>query len=123
MRKLKLKIKENFSTERKKEFDRLVAISKTKHLTQEEEEKLLEEIRSGSDEPIERLVDSWEVNILSIAKQIPTEIPIEELIVVGRNELIKLAKQEVNSPIRERYFRFGAWCVRQGMLKLIISDG
>ncbi|HEY9361699.1 MAG TPA: hypothetical protein VIQ00_00455 [Chitinophagaceae bacterium] len=69
------------------------------------------------------MVDSWEVNILSIAKQIPTEIPIEELIVVGRNALTKLPEQELNSGARERFFRLGAWCVKQVMLKLIISDG
>jgi hypothetical protein len=34
MKKLKLKINENFSSEREKEFDKLVAISKKKHLTQ-----------------------------------------------------------------------------------------
>ncbi|MDQ2720671.1 MAG: hypothetical protein M3Z26_13060 [Bacteroidota bacterium] len=101
---------------RNQEFEKLIAIAKTKQLSNIEETKLLNEIRSGNEEPIERLVDSWEGNILSIAEQISTEIPIEELISVGRNELIKLAKQEVNSGTSERFLRFGAWCVRQAIL-------
>jgi DNA-directed RNA polymerase specialized sigma subunit len=112
----KLKIAKQSSSERDKEFEKLIAVAKTKQLSNSEEAGLLDKIRRGNYEPIERLIDSWEVLILSVAKQIPTEIPIEELIDVGKNELTQLAEQEVNSPTDERFLRFGAWCVRQGML-------
>lgn len=115
----KLKIVQNSSSERDEEFEKLIALAKTKQLSNSEETELLEKIRSGNEEPIERLVDSWEVIILVIAKQIPTEIPIEELIAIGRKELTKLAQQEVNSTAREGFFRFGVWCVRQGMLRKV----
>lgn len=97
------KNKNKGNREREKEFERLLTISKTKQLSADEEKKLLEEIRSGNEERIEKLVDSWEGIILSVAKQIPTEIPIEELITVGPNELTKLARQEVNSKAREGF--------------------
>ncbi|MEO5650484.1 MAG: hypothetical protein ABIR03_11260, partial [Ginsengibacter sp.] len=115
-----LKFAKEISTERINEFEKLISIARTKQPSNAEQRALLEKVRSGESELIEKLVDSWEVNILSIAKQIPTEIPIEELIAIGKKELNNLAEHEINSEIRERFFRFGAWCVRQGMLKLII---
>lgn len=104
-------------TNRDKEFEKLIAIAKEKELSNEKRDQLLQEIRNGNREPITELVDSLEMMVISIAKQIPTEIPTEELIAVGKNELTKLAGQEINSEARERFFRFGAWCVRQALLK------
>ncbi len=89
----KLKIGKESFTDRDKEFEILITISKTKQLTNEEEKKLLEEIRSGNEEPVERLVDSWEALILSVVKQIPTEIPIEELIVASLKQKISASEK------------------------------
>ena len=114
-----LKFANEISNERNKEIEKLISIAKEKQPSNAEQRELLDKIRSGESELIEKLVDSWEVHILVIAKQIPTEIPIEELIAAGRHALTKLANQEVNSEARERLFRFGVWCVRQGMLKKV----
>ena len=111
-----LKIAKEISTERNMEIEKLIKIARAKQPSNVEQRELLVKIRSGESELIGKLVDSWEVLILSVAQQIPTEIPIEELIAVGRKELTKLANQEVNSPASERFFRFGVWCVKQGML-------
>lgn len=119
----KLKFTKQLSINRDNEFENLIAVAKTKQLSNIEETELLNKIRSGNREPIERLVDSWETVILSVAKQIQTEIPVEELIAAGKKELTKLAVQEINSQVRESFFRFGAWCVRQAMLKKIKSAG
>lgn len=101
---------------RDEEFQKLMVVAKPKKLSNEEINRLLEQIRNGNAEPIERLVDSFETMIVSIAQQIPAETPLEELIIVGKNELRKLAEQEINSKVRERFLRFGAWCVRQRMV-------
>lgn len=114
-----LKFANKISNERNKEIEKLISIAKAKQPSNAEQRELLDKIRSEESELIEKLVDSWEVHILVIAKQIPTEIPIEELIAVGKKELTKLAKQEVHSEARERFVRFGAWCVRQVMLRKV----
>ena len=106
---------------RNEEFDKLIESAKSTKLSNEEEMGLLNEIRSGNREPIETLVNSMEALILIVAKQIPTEQPVEELVSVGKKELRKLAEQEVNSKINERFFRFGAWCVKQAMLQKVQS--
>lgn len=95
----------------------MIAIAKEKELSNENRDQLLQEIRNGNREKISKLVDCLETMVLSIAKQIPTKISIEELIAVGKNELTKLAEQEINSEARERFFRFAAWCVRQALLR------
>lgn len=114
-----LKIKTRPITERDLEIQKLKEIAKTKQLSYSEETELLNKIRSGDRESIERLVESGEVIILSVAKQIQTEIPIEELIAIGKDELKKLAEQEICSETRERVFRFGAWYIRVAILKRI----
>ena len=116
-----LKIAKEISSERNMEIEKLIEIARAKQPSNAEQRELLDKIRRGESELIGKLVDSWEVLIISVAKQIPTEIPIEELIAVGRKELTKLANQEVNSTARESFFRFGAWCVKQGMLRKVFE--
>jgi hypothetical protein len=102
--------------DRDKEFESLIATAKTKQLTKEEQTQLLNEIRNGNKEGIIKLVDSWEIIVLSIAKWMPSTIAIEEMMIIGRKELFKLAEMEVNSEIEERFFKFGAWCVKQAIM-------
>ncbi len=110
-------------SDHEKEFENLNAIGKTKLLSGEEQTRLLNEIRSGNRKPIERLVNSWETIILSIAKPLGTEkVTFKEMLEAGKKELLKLAEHEINSKTSERFFRFGAWCVRQAILKKIKSE-
>ena len=65
--------------DRDEEFDPLMATAKTKQLTKEEQTQLLNEIRNGNKEGIVKLVDSWDVTVLSIAKQLSPTM-IEEML-------------------------------------------
>lgn len=114
-----IKIAEEIIAQRDKEFEKLIEIAREKQPSNADREELLDKIRKGESKLIEKLVDSSEVLILIIAQQIPTEMPVEELVAVGRKELTKLANQEVNSTARESYSRFGAWCVKQGMVRVV----
>ena len=118
-----LKNTKEVSTERYEEIEKLIEIARAKQLSIVGQEELLNKIRKGESALIEKLVDSSEVLILIIAQQVSTEMPIEELVAVGRKELTKLANQEVNSTARESYSRFGVWCVRQGMLRMVNGGG
>ena len=94
-----------------------MVIAKVKQLTKEEQTQLLNEIQNGNRDAIIKLVDSWDGIILSIAKQLAPTMKIEEILIIGRNELFKLAEMEVNSKIDERFFKLGAWCVKQRILR------
>jgi DNA-directed RNA polymerase specialized sigma subunit len=118
----KLKIDPKTSTARDQEFENLIAVAKTKKLSNTEDTEFLHKIRSGNRESNEKLVDSWEAVILSVARQIRTDAPISLMLDAGKIELRKLAEQEVNSEARESFFRFGVWCVKQEMLKKINRD-
>lgn len=113
-----IKITEKSSTERDKAFAKLIAIAKTKELSDEESQKLLDEIRSGNAELIEKLVNSFEMIILKVARQIQTDMGIEEMIETGKESLIGLAKTEVNNSGRERFFRFAAFHIRSAIFDL-----
>lgn len=58
-------------------------LPKPKAISDEESQKLLYEIRSGNEEAIGKLVDSYEIYILSVAQQIQSEMEIEEMVVLG----------------------------------------
>jgi hypothetical protein len=81
--------------------------------------KLLDEIRMGKRDAIPKLVDSWEYVIINvIEKQIDNRsLSIEKMFNIGRDTLTELAERELGSTKREMFFRFGAWCVRQVILK------
>ena len=105
------------------EFECLIAIAKTKQLAKEEQIQLLNEIRNGTKDGIIQLVDSWDVVILSIAKQLASStMKVEEMLTIGRKELFKLAEMEVNSEIDERFFKLGAWCVKQSIMLEIKNE-
>lgn len=85
-----------------------------KQISLEEEEALLEKIRKGNKEDIIRLVESSKALIYSVLEQHPSEkCTVEELFQVGKNQLLNLASDELNSVTRERYFRFRVWCLRK----------
>lgn len=85
-----------------------------KQLSFEAQEALWEEIRKGNKDTIIKLVESSEAMIYSILGQCPSDkFTVEELFTVGKNRLISFASGEPNAEMRERYFRFGAWHVRQ----------
>jgi len=50
---------------------------------------------------IEKLVNSFEMIILKVAMQIPTEMAIEEMVAIGKKSLLRMAEEEVNSKGRE----------------------
>lgn len=113
-----LKIKKEALAERDKTFEQLLTIAKTKAFDNDSQ-KLLDEIRSGNREAIEKLVNSFEIIILKVASQIETEMPVEEMIAIGKKSLMKLAEMEVGSTHRERFFRFAVWQVKQAILTRI----
>jgi len=112
-----IKIKKKVLTERDKTFKKLIMVAKSKALSDEESQKLLDEIRSGNEAAVEKLVDSYEVIILKVAKQVYTETEIGEMVALGRGALTKLAENELGSTSRKHFFRFAAWCVRQAILR------
>ncbi|HET7116708.1 MAG TPA: hypothetical protein VFI29_09465 [Hanamia sp.] len=118
-----IKIKKEVLTERDKAFVKLIAIAKAKALSDEELKKLLDEIRSGNEEAIEKLADSYETIILKVAQQIQTEMEIDEIIELGKKSLMKLAENELGSTSRERFFRFSAWYIKQAILRSIFRSG
>ena len=86
----------------------------------EEQEKLLASIRKGNKQAIAKLVESSESMIYSVMGQYPTDkFTVGELFEVGKATLIRLASLELNSELREKYFRFGAWYLRQAFIKKI----
>jgi hypothetical protein len=103
-------------TEYKKRADR-------KRVDASLELSLLDDIRKGNGDAIVRLVDSWEQVILSIIenelkKQIDSSsLSIEKMFNAGRSALIGLAEKELGSTSREIFSRFGAWSVRQTIIK------
>ena len=103
--------------DRDEKLEDLMVTAKAKQLTKEEQTQLLNEIRNGNKEGIVKLVDSWDVTVLSIAKQLSPTM-IEEMLIIGRKELFKLAEMEVNSEIGERFFKLGAWCVKQAIIRI-----
>lgn len=117
-----IKIKKKPLTKRGKTFKKLIAIAQTKALSYEESQHLLDEIRSGNREAIEILINSHEIYILTVAQQIYTEMEIGEMVALGRETLLKLAENELGSTSRERFFRFGAWHVRQALLRLTLKE-
>lgn len=80
----------------------------------------MEQVRNGDINAIEKLVESSEWIILSVLKSFQNElVGINDLFETGKKELIKLAKQEINSEARSGFFRFAAWNIRQGFLTKI----
>lgn len=100
------------------EVRNLLATAEAKRLPEEKEQQLLIEIRKGNKEAIEALVQSWETVIIKLALQYTdTNSHLNRFVEVGRQALIKLAEQEIGSTSRERFFRFGAWCVKQAIFE------
>lgn len=101
------------------EFKTLLATAKEKMLRPEQEKQLLNNIRKGDKEAVVKLVESTEWVVLSVIQSLNLEKPtLKEMFNAGKAALMKLAEQEVNSNVRERYFRFGAWVVKQSILVL-----
>lgn len=95
-------------------------LSKTKKASNEELNTILEQVRNGNINAIEKLVESSEWIILSVLKSFQNElVGINDLLETGKKELIKLAKQEINSEARSGFFRFAAWNIRQAFLTKI----
>ncbi|HEY5392285.1 MAG TPA: hypothetical protein VIJ57_09240 [Hanamia sp.] len=90
---------------------------------------LLDEIRSGNRDAIPKLVDSWEHVIISVIeserrRQVENKsVSIEKMFNAGRAALTKVAERELGSTGREIFFRFGAWCVRQAIIKELDQQG
>lgn len=117
MRKLKISNKK-LSDQNKK----LLSEAELKRISPESQDKLLNEVRGGSVGAIVPLIDSCESMIIMLAVQTQLQYGtapeiLLHLIDTGRQSLTKLANQELNSKHQERFFRFGAWVVRQRMLK------
>jgi phosphopantetheinyl transferase len=90
---------------------------------------LLDEIRRGNRDAIPKLVDSWEHIIITVIEserrtQIDNRsVSIEKMFNAGRVALTKVAEMELGSTGREIFFRFGAWCVRQAIIKELDQQG
>ena len=101
-----------------KEYNDLLEKSKAKQNSQEETDALLARVRKGDKDAIEPLVESSELMILSVIKSFPNEIvSVKGMFDIGKNELSKLAKHEINSPVSERFFRFATWNIKQAILE------
>ena len=117
MRKLKISNRQ-LSHQTKK----LLSEAELKRIPPERQDKLLNEVRGGSVRAIAPLIDSCEPMIIMLAVQIQLRYGtapeiLLQLLDIGRQSLTKLANQELNSTHRERFLRFGAWVVKQRMLK------
>ena len=100
-------------------FEQLMQIAGDKQLSDQEELFLLNEIRNGNRELIDKLVESSEVVILEVIGQNqPDYENLEQMIEVAKSTLRKLAENEINSSVRERFFRFRAWHIQQAVLVL-----
>lgn len=85
-----------------------------------EEQQLHLRLREGDESVIDRLIELSEPIIISIAKQYgESGLTQKELIEAGKQALIECAKTELGNTGREKWFRFSAWYVRQGMLRAI----
>jgi hypothetical protein len=90
---------------------------------------LLDEIRGGNKDAIPKLVDSWEHIIISVIESEVQRhignksVSVEKMFNVGRAALTKLAERELNSTSREIFYRFGAWYVRQAIIKELDQQG
>jgi hypothetical protein len=103
-------------------FDQLKQIAGDKQRSDQEELFLLNEIRNGNPELIDKLVESSEVVILEVIGQNkPDYENLEQMIDAAKSALRKLAENEMNSSARERFFRFRAWHVKQAVLSIIKS--
>jgi hypothetical protein len=113
--------KSYFSKEQKAEIEKYSKEAEAKKLSYLLEADLLHEIRKGNKCVIPKLVDSWEHVIITVIKtQINSrQLPIEKMILAGKDALTLLAERELSSCSKEVFFRFGGWWVRQGIMKLV----
>lgn len=118
---LRLNVKqEQSSFKENPKFELLMQIAGDKQLSDQEELYLLNEIRNGNRELIDKLVESSEVVILEVIGQNqPDHENLEQVIEAAKSVLRKMAENEINSSTRERFFRFRAWYVKQAVLSTI----
>lgn len=128
MRKLKLKdIKLKYPLSIDEEED---VIKHIKHfeeagkIAQEEIKILISNIKQDPMSTIEKIVDSYEYLIISIARQYRNydNIKLSELIEAGRNGLYKFYLAIIDQSaenIYERTQKFDVWFIRQGILQYI----
>ena len=101
------------------EYKALLEAATIKHLDDEQEKQLLKAIRNGDKNSIPRLVESWEVIILSVMKRYDLKKSIlQEAFDAAKEALTRFAEWELHSEARERFFRFGVWVVQQTIFKI-----
>lgn len=109
----------NKELESNEEYKNLMTAAMQKCIDRYAEEKLLEAVRNGDAGSIPALVESAEPIIMLVIRQLGVSQDIQELFDEGRKALTDLAQHEINATGREKFFRFGAWHVRQAILKYL----
>ncbi|MBF0499302.1 MAG: sigma-70 family RNA polymerase sigma factor [Candidatus Riflebacteria bacterium] len=89
-------------------------------LTRREEEKLLERVKNGDPNALNRLVMSNLRFVVSIAKRYKfiNEVPFEELIAVGNLGLVRAARRFDRSR-NVRFISYAVWWIRQAIIQTI----
>lgn len=113
-----LNVKKLLESDRDLAFEKLKERASIKQLSREEEKRLLIEIKNGNLESIEKLVDSWEIIILSIAQQIPTDLAIEEMLQTGKEELNRQLENAIDRMSLDLFRKFALFCIKQEMMKV-----
>jgi len=100
-------------------FEDLMRIAIEDRLGLEEETDLLNAIRNGKSDLIDRLVASSEIIILKVIRQYaPESENLHKMIEIGKTALYKLAENEINNSGRERFLRFRALYIKQAVLEV-----
>lgn len=89
------------------------------HISREEQEQLLDEIRTGNEAAIPVLIKGMEAYIREAIARLAADYPdSDELFQAARTALTRLAAKELNNKSKEQFDRFSAWWVHQAIFQI-----
>jgi len=96
------------------DYLRLMGEASSKIRSVQDEDLLIEEIKTGCQTSLEKLINSWEYMIIMLAKDFETEnISIKHLFKLGRAQLKKFIVENAGFYSIEKLFSLGTFVLRK----------